>query len=290
MLAAIRFSQFRFSYPGSQRPALEIEDLEIKAGEFCCLVGASGAGKSTLCRVLCGLIPHFYRGEIAGSSLVFGEETRQKSISDLAGSVGYVMDDPLDQLTRATSSVSAEVAFGLQNTGMPADEIRQRVADALAEMEISELADRAPTQLSTGQQQRVVLAGVFARQPEILVMDEATSQLDPQGAAAVYKLAKTFKERGKTVIVVEPKLDRVLEHVDRMLVLERGQAGHQRDAPGGAGSGRLRALAPGAAELRKPGKGAARAGMDPCASPDAPGRSPPDGAGGAGWQSLRSRR
>ena len=223
MLAAVQFSQFRYSYPGSQRPELEIEDLEIKAGEFCCLVGASGAGKSTLCRVLCGLIPHFYHGDISGSSLVFGDETRQKSIAELAGCVGYVMDDPFDQLTRATGSVFAEVAFGLQNTGMPVDVIRQRVAEALVEMEISELAERAPAQLSTGQQQRVVLAAVFARQPDILVMDEATSQLDPQGAAAVYKLAKTFKEHGKTVIVVEPKLDRVLEHADRMLVLERGR-------------------------------------------------------------------
>jgi energy-coupling factor transport system ATP-binding protein len=223
MAHPVIFSKFSYTYPGTEHPALQIEELEIDAGEFCCLVGPSGAGKSTFCRVLSGLIPHFFHGEMNGSSLVFGEETRTKSIYELAGIVGYVMDDPFDQLTRSTDTVFDEIAFGLQNIGMPADEILQRVGEVMKELEISDLAERVPTQLSGGQQQRVAIASIFARRPDVFVMDEATGQLDPLGAASIYELAKHFKELGKTVIMVEPRLDPVLKYVDRILVLEAGK-------------------------------------------------------------------
>jgi energy-coupling factor transport system ATP-binding protein len=223
MAHPITFSKFSYSYPGARHPALQIEALEIKAGELCCLVGANGAGKSTFCRVLSGLVPHFFHGEIIGSSQVFGEETRVKSIHVLAGIVGYVMDDPFDQLTRSTYSVFDEIAFGLQNIGMPVEEIRQRVGEVMQELEISEMAERLPTQLSAGQQQRVAIAAIIARQPDILVMDEATGQLDRSGAASIYRLVKHFKDSGKTVILIEPKLDPVLEFTDRILVLEAGR-------------------------------------------------------------------
>ena len=223
MANPITFSGFSYTYPRAGHPALQIDELEIAAGEFCCVVGPGGAGKSTFCRVLSGLIPHFFHGEISGSAQVFGEETQTRSIYELAGMVGYVMDDPFDQLTRATYTVYDEIAFGLQNIGMPAAEIRQRVDEVMQELEISELADRVPTQLSGGQQQRVAIASIFARRPDILVMDEATGQLDPLGAASIYQLARHFKDIGKTVIMVEPKLDPVLKYADRILVLDAGR-------------------------------------------------------------------
>jgi energy-coupling factor transporter ATP-binding protein EcfA2 len=223
MASSISFSNYRYIYPGAERPALDIEALNISAGEFCCLVGPNAAGKSTLCRVLSGLIPHFFRGEIEGSVHVLGEDAQAKSVHELAGVVGYIMDDPFDQLTRATYSVYDEIAFGLQNVGMPVDEIRLRVSQVLEELQITDLADRLPTQLSGGQQQRVAIASIFARRPEILVMDEATSQLDPMGCAAIYTLVKHLKDTGKTVLMVESKLDHILKYADRILVMEAGQ-------------------------------------------------------------------
>jgi energy-coupling factor transporter ATP-binding protein EcfA2 len=223
MANPVEIRGFKYCYPGVDRPALTLEELSIERGEFCCLVGVNGAGKSTLCRVLSGLIPHFYRGEMSGSVQIFGQETCLSSIDQLAGKVGYVMDDPFDQLTRATYSVYNEIAFGLQNVGMPVDQIRSRVRQVLEELDIAALAERLPTTLSGGEQQRVAIASIFARDPEVLVMDEATSQLDPQGTESIFQLVKHFKEMGKTVVMVEPKLDKMLQHADRILFIHEGQ-------------------------------------------------------------------
>lgn len=222
MAPPVIFSGFSFVYKGATHPALQIEHLEIAAGEFCCLIGANGAGKTTFCRALCGLIPHFYPGELRGSLRIGGEETSTKAIHELVMTVGYVMDDPFEQLTRATETVYEEIAFGLQNAGLPPAEIHKRVDETIAEMEIKELAKREPTRLSNGEQQRTVLAAILAQRPDVLVMDEATSQLDPAGAAAIYQIASRLKAKGKTVILVEPRLDSALEFADKLLLLEDG--------------------------------------------------------------------
>jgi energy-coupling factor transporter ATP-binding protein EcfA2 len=198
-------------------------ELEIAAGECCCVIGANDAGKSTFCRVLCGLIPHFYQGEFRGSVRVGVEETSTLPIYKMVSAVGYVMDDPYEQLTRVTETVYAEIAFGLQNIGLPEAEILQRVDEVVIELRIKDLVERAPTRLSNGEQQRVVIAAILAQYPDILVLDEAASQLDPQGAKAVYQIARRFKEKGKTVILVEPRLDPILPIVDKFILLDKGR-------------------------------------------------------------------
>ncbi len=220
---AVEIRDLRYTYPGSEQPALAVEHLAVRPGEFVCLVGANAAGKSTLCRAVAGLIPHFYNGQLEGSVQVYGQETAGSTISDLAGRVGYVMDDPFDQLTRATYTVYAEIAFGLQNIGMPVDEIHRSVAQVLEELGIAALAQRVPTTLSGGEQQRVAIASIFARRPDILVMDEATSQLDPQGTEAIFQLVRHFQSLGKTILMVEPKLDKILQHADRLVFLHEGR-------------------------------------------------------------------
>jgi energy-coupling factor transport system ATP-binding protein len=223
MASPVDISAMQYFYPGMEKPALSVERLVIEPGEFCCLVGLNGAGKSTLCRVMAGLCPHFYHGNLTGSVKIFGQETADSNIADLAGKVGFVMDDPFDQLTRATYSVYEEIAFGLQNVGMPVEQIRQRVAQVLQELNIAGLSERVPTTLSGGEQQRVAIASIFARDPQVLVMDEATSQLDPQGCESIFQLVRHFKELGKTVVMVESKLDKVLQHADRILFIHEGQ-------------------------------------------------------------------
>lgn len=223
MEVAIAIHGLAYTYPGLDRPAITIEHLEVRRGEFCCLLGLSGAGKSTLCRTITGLIPHFYHGQRAGSVQIYGQETALTTISDLAGVVGYVMDDPFDQLTRATYTVYDEIAFGLQNIGMPVAEIRRNVEQVLEELGIAGLAERVPTTLSGGEQQRVAIASIFARRPDILVMDEATSQLDPQGTEAIFQLVRHFRDLGKTILMVEPKLDKILRHADRLICLHEGR-------------------------------------------------------------------
>jgi len=223
MVAAVSITDLVYTYPGHDKPDLNVDDLTIEGGEFCCIVGPNGAGKTTLCRVLAGLIPHFYQGQMAGSVKIHGQETTDTTISDLAGTVGLVMDDPFDQLTSATYSVRQEIAFGLQNIGMPAPEILETVEQVLEELDIVALADRIPTTLSGGEQQRVAIASTFARRPQVLVLDEATSQLDPQGCKDIFRLVEHFKAAGKTVIMVELNIDSILQHADRLIVIHNGQ-------------------------------------------------------------------
>jgi energy-coupling factor transporter ATP-binding protein EcfA2 len=222
MNPVIELKAVKYYYPDTTTPSINIDELKINQGEFICLVGRTGAGKTTLCRLLVGLVPHSMQGILSGEAKVMGLNVLESEINDLSAHVGIVMDDPFDQLTKATFSVREEIAFGLQNAGMPIDKILEKVEKVMHELGISHLADRLPTELSGGQQQRVAIASIFVGQPEILVLDEATSQLDPQGSEEIYKMAKHFKEIGKTVIMVEPKLDKVLQHADRLLVMNEG--------------------------------------------------------------------
>lgn len=222
-MSAIQINALQYTYPGSERPALMLDEMTIQEGEICWLAGANGAGKTTLCRLLAGLIPHFFRGQLAGSVKVHGQDTARLELADVSGLVGFIMDDPFDQLTRATYTVRGEIAFGLQNIGLPPDEIQERLEETMEQLEIAPLAERLPTSLSGGEQQRVAIASIFARRPSVFVMDEATSQLDPQGCESIFRLVRRFKEMGKTIIMVEPKPDNISQVADRLLVLQDGR-------------------------------------------------------------------
>lgn len=223
MTRAIEVFGLKYGYPGTGGPALVLDKLAIDPGEICWVAGLTGAGKSTFCRVLAGLIPHFFRGRLSGSVKIFGQEITELNLSAITGMVGLVTGDPFEQLTRATYTVRDEIAFGLQNVGLPVQEIIRRVAEIMGELEITSLADRLPTSLSLGEQQRVVIASILARQPQVFVVDEATSLLDPQGSEAFYRLAARLKSSGHTVVVVEPKPDRIYQAADRLILLQQGQ-------------------------------------------------------------------
>jgi energy-coupling factor transporter ATP-binding protein EcfA2 len=223
LVNAIEIAELSYSYPGRTKPVLELKYLTVERGEFCWIAGLNGAGKTTLCRSLTGLIPHFFHGQLSGSLKLFGQEVSQMSLSQITGIAGLILDDPFEQLTRATYSVRDEIAFGLQNIALPPAEIIKRVDQSLTELKITELADRIPTSLSVGEQQRVAIAAIFARQPEILVLDEVTSQLDPQGVHAIFRLVEHFKETGKTILMVESRFDKISQYAERILVLQQGK-------------------------------------------------------------------
>ena len=222
MVNSIQLSGVQYTYPGSDHPALVLDEMTIQEGQICWLSGLNGAGKTTLCRLLAGLIPHFFRGQLSGGIQVHGQDTTQLALADVSGLVGFIMDDPFDQLTRATYTVRGEIAFGLQNIGLPPDEIHERIEETMGQLGIAALAERLPTSLSGGEQQRVAIASIFARRPNVLVMDEATSQLDPQGCEDIFDLVTRFKEMGKTILMVESKPDNISQVADRLLVLQDG--------------------------------------------------------------------
>jgi energy-coupling factor transport system ATP-binding protein len=217
----ISIKNLTFYYSGSDRPALRDINLEIHDGEFVLLTGPSGGGKSSLCRCLNGLIPHFYGGKITSKVEVNGLNVMKHPTKELATMVGMVFQDPENQLV--TVDVDRELAFGLENLAFPKEVIARRVEEALDAVGIAGLRHRATSELSGGEKQRVAIASVLAIYPDILVLDEPTSELDPKGAEDVLNVVERLNdELGITVILVEHRLDRVVAHSDRIVVLENG--------------------------------------------------------------------
>jgi len=218
----IKFIDFTFSYLDSPTPILKSVNLEIKEGEFVLLVGPSGCGKSTLLRCINGLIPHLYSGTYKGKVIVDGEQVSEKNISTLATKVGFVFQNPENQIFMFT--VEKDIVFGLENIGLDKEEISKRLEWALKVLNIEHLRYRAPYELSDGQKQRVAIAGALVMYPKILVLDEPTSLLDPKTA---YDFISTLKELnrsiGITIIVVEHRIDLLAKVADRIIVMDNGQ-------------------------------------------------------------------
>ena len=210
-------SGLSFSYPG-EHEALRDVTLELEPGEVVALLGPSGGGKSTLLRALAGLVPHFHGGRFAGRVEVGGLDTRRVRPADLAGTVATLFQDPEDQAV--FTRVAAEVQFGLENLGTPSAEIVPRAEEALAAVGALHLAERPVAELSGGELQRVCLASTLALRPRLLLLDEPTSQLDPEGAVAAIELAR---DSGAAVVVSEQRPERVLEAADRVLFLAGGR-------------------------------------------------------------------
>jgi len=214
----IRIERLTYTYPEGSRPALQDVGLEVQPGDGLLLTGASGSGKSTLLWSLNGLVPHFYGGRFAGRVHVAGLDTRQSLPSALAARVGTVFQEPTFRFI--TSTAGDEIAFGLELADLPTAEIRRRVQETLERLQIGEVRDRPLDRLSGGEQQRVAIAAALARQPQVLLLDEPTSQLDVFGAASLVEwLTDLRRELGLTTLISEHRLIRLIESVDHMAYL-----------------------------------------------------------------------
>ena len=221
-MAIIETKNLTYTYPGATRPAIKDVSIKIEKGEFTLITGPSGCGKTTLCRCFNGLIPHFYQGELKGEITVAGLKVQEHPVYELATHVGMVFQNPENQLFAL--SVEKDVAFGLENLGMPRDEIRKRVDWALQLTGIYELRERTPTELSGGQQQRVAIAAVLAMQPEVIVLDEPTSFLDPLGAKKIFEVIYELnKKLGITIVLVEHRLDLTAKYSDHIIIMDDGK-------------------------------------------------------------------
>jgi energy-coupling factor transporter ATPase len=220
-LAIIETTDLTYTYPGATKPSIKKVSLTINKGDFVILTGPSGCGKTTLCRCFNGLIPHFYNGNLEGKIEVAGLNVADHKIHELARHVGLVFQNPENQLFAL--SVEKDVAFGLENFAMPRDEMRKRVDWALQMAGITELSERPPHELSGGQQQRVAIASVLAMQPDIMILDEPTSFLDPVGAQKIFEvISELNKKLGITLILVEHRLDLAAKYANNVIVMDEG--------------------------------------------------------------------
>ncbi len=211
---------YRYSEFG--KPSLHEVSIKIPAGEFIAVVGANNSGKSTLCYAFAGVVPHLYHGKMDGRVLVNGTDNNHKTVSEIAHHVGLVLQVPGSQMSGVRFTVFEEVAFGLENRGVPREKMRERVETVLALIGLLEYATRSPFQLSGGQQQRLALATVLAVDPAILVLDEPTTFLDPQGAKLVFDILRQLQQQGKTIVIAEQRLDLIAEYADRVLAFDKG--------------------------------------------------------------------
>jgi energy-coupling factor transporter ATPase len=220
-MAIIETKNLTYTYPGASKPSICDVSIKVERGEFVLITGPSGCGKTTLCRTFNGLVPHFYQGEIKGEITVAGINTLDHHTYELAKHVGLVFQNPENQLFAL--SIEKDVAFGLENMSMPRADMRKRVDWALNQTSIYNIRERSPHEISGGQQQRVAIAAVLAMEPDIIVLDEPTSFLDPLSAEKIFEVIyKLNKEQGITVVLVEHRLDLTAKYTDHLIVMDKG--------------------------------------------------------------------
>jgi energy-coupling factor transporter ATP-binding protein EcfA2 len=220
-MTLIDLKDISFTYRGSKTQALKNVSLSIEQGEFIGLIGPTGAGKSTLCWVIVGVAPQIMLGRLQGKATVKGLEPSKTPIAQIAQIVGLVQQDAEMQLLM--TDIEKEITFPLENLGLSRDEIGRRLNYVLDLVNLRSERYRHPFYLSGGQKQRVAVAAALAMEPEILILDEATSELDPIGAEEVHDLAGMLKKQGKTVIMVEHNIDELARHADRIVVMNQGE-------------------------------------------------------------------
>jgi energy-coupling factor transport system ATP-binding protein len=214
--------EVHYTYPTGDRPVLQGMELALRRGEFVGLVGSTGAGKTTFCQTLNGLIPHYTRGKMSGTVLVKGQDTAELTVADLSGSVGLVFQDADAQLVM--SVVEEECLLGPLSQGLSRRESRLRAQETLARLEISHLAERSPQALSGGQKQRVAIAAVMVTSPEVLVLDEATSELDALMVHKIFGLCERLnRELGTTILIVSHEMELLARHAQRLVLMSEGR-------------------------------------------------------------------
>jgi energy-coupling factor transport system ATP-binding protein len=217
----ISIRNLSFRYEGSKRNALSGINIDIAGGDFLGIIGSSGAGKSTLTYAVNGVIPHHFPGDFYGEVRVNNLDTVDSPLEVLARETGSVFQDIDGQMV--ASVVEDELLFGLENFGVPGEEIEGRLEEALAAAGISELRYREISSLSGGQKQKVAIAAITALKPGIIVLDEPTGELDPQSSRKIFEYLKELNEKhGVTIIVVEQKIMLLCEFVKRQAVMDSG--------------------------------------------------------------------
>ncbi len=222
-MSVLSFDAVSYTYPGPSAPAPALRDvtLAVAPGEFVVLAGLSAGGKSTLLRAACGLVPHFHGGTFAGRVTTGGLDTREHGPGAIAAVAGTLFQDPETQAVLGT--VRAELAFGLENRGWGAAAVARGVEEAALALGVEGLLDRATHELSGGELQRVALGAALAGRPEVVLLDEPTSQLDPvAGDELVWLLRRLNEEWGTTIVLAEHRLERCLGAADRVIVMEDG--------------------------------------------------------------------
>ena len=221
-MSVISLEHVGYRYPLGREDAVRDVSFQVEQGQVCALLGANGSGKTTICNLIRGFIPRFYRGEPTGLVQLAGRPVEQYDDAELTETVGYSFQNPFTQMSGVKDNVREEIAYALENLGIERDAMAARVDAMIELLHLGDIADANPLELSGGQRQRVAIAAVLVTDPPIVVLDEPTSQLDPQSTEDVFNIIALLKRQGKTVILVEHKIDLVARYSDLVILMEDG--------------------------------------------------------------------
>ena len=222
-MSVISLEHVGYRYPLGHEDAVHDVSFQVEQGQVCALLGANGSGKTTICNLIRGFIPRFYRGEPTGQVQLAGRPVEQYDDAELTETVGYSFQNPFTQMSGVKDNVREEIAYALENLGIEREAMAARVDAMIDLLHLDDIADANPLELSGGQRQRVAIAAVLVTDPPIVVLDEPTSQLDPQSTEDVFSIIALLKREGKTVILVEHKIDLVARYSDLVILMEGGR-------------------------------------------------------------------
>lgn len=222
-MTSISLKHVSYRYPLDESNVIDDMSFDIEQGLTYALIGANDSGKTTVCNIIRGFIPRFYRGELSGSVEIDGKPVADYDDARLTTMIGYSFQNPFTQMSGVKDNVCEEIAYALENLGVPREEMIPRVDGMIKLLGLEALADKNHFALSGGQKQRVALAAVLVTDPDIVILDEPTSQLDPKGTEDIFDIIGLLKKQGKTIILVEHKIDLIAQYCDRVLLLDDGR-------------------------------------------------------------------
>lgn len=229
-MAEIILKNVNYHYPLEEKEVVCDFTYCFEQGKVYGLIGENESGKTTLCNIIRGFIPELYRGKLEGEILINGRKISSYDSGELASIVGYSFQNPFVQISGVKDNVYEEIAYGMENIGVPREQMIKRVDELVKMFHLEELVDKNPYELSGGQKQRVALASMIALDPEVVIMDEPTSQLDPKSTEDIFEIVNILKKQGKTIILIEHKIDLVAEYCDSILLMHQGELVMHGDA------------------------------------------------------------
>ena len=229
-MAEIILKNVNYQYPLEEKEVVCDFTYCFEQGKVYGLIGENESGKTTLCNIIRGFIPELYRGKLEGEILINGRKISSYDSGELASIVGYSFQNPFVQISGVKDNVYEEIAYGMENIGVPREQMIKRVDELVKMFHLEELVDKNPYELSGGQKQRVALASMIALDPEVVIMDEPTSQLDPKSTEDIFEIVNILKKQGKTIILIEHKIDLVAEFCDSILLMHQGELVMHGDA------------------------------------------------------------
>lgn len=219
----IEINDVTYNYPLEELPSIQNVSFKLEEGKVYALMGANGSGKTTLCNIIRGFIPDFFQGEMKGEVLLYGVPMQEYTLGELSKKIGYVFQNPFNQITGARDNVYEEIAYGLEKAGASVAEMKQKIDYVMKMTNIEMLKEKNPFELSGGEQQRVAFASALVLEPDIFVIDEPTSQLDPKESKRIFEIISKLKSMNKTIVLVEQKSELIAEYADEVIVMHEGR-------------------------------------------------------------------